>query len=242
MLLLAAEALKDEGAIDGYLAVIEPHLSFWPASLRATHFHSWANIEHALLPHVHLLVCGEHPLAENLMVAVYDMLQAFLAGSYANIWFQPVKSQARLSGWINYSIKPWSIADWYRKALYRGCDPINLSYVFDDIALLNCRRLFPFVFSPRLAGVLHPNIGKKRCILDRVPRCLSAKEMVRCQDEQFYREHEDEFWRTEEKRALRMGRQFRSRNMDYKAALRRIAVWNKRKKRHRANERGCGGE
>jgi hypothetical protein len=227
VLLRVADVLKDIGAIDGYLAVIEPHLSFWPASLRASRLHSWADIDHALLPHVHLLVWGDHPLTEKLMVAVYDMLQAFLLGSYANIWFEPVKSQTKLSGWLNYIIKPWPITDWYRQALYAGCDPINLSYLFDDIALLSCSRLFPFVFSPRLAGVLHPNIGSKRYILDRVPRCLGAQDMVRCKDEQFYREHEEGFWRTEEKRSLRMGRQFRCRAMDHQAALRRIAAWSK---------------
>src|SRR5690349_18205059 len=98
VLLRVGDCLKKIGAIDGCLAVIEPNLTFWPASLPACRLNSWADIEHALLPHVHLLVCGNHTLTLDLLVATYDMLQRFLGTwSYANLWFNPIKSQARLT-------------------------------------------------------------------------------------------------------------------------------------------------
>ena len=113
-------------------------------------------------------------------------------------------------------------------ALLAGCAPNNLNLSFDEIALETCSGLFALVHSPRRAGVLATNSGA-RCIFDPVSPCLTRKEISMCQDERFYRAHEESFWRTVEKRQLRMGRTFRCRNMSYKAALRRIRRLAKQK-------------
>jgi hypothetical protein len=86
------KCLHKSGVIDGWMAVLEPNLSFWPESHSPVHW--WSGIDHAFLPHVHVLTCGGHPLEGKLLIAIYDALQAFLGTwSYANFWFNPVNNQ-----------------------------------------------------------------------------------------------------------------------------------------------------
>ena len=190
--------LQKSGIIDGWLAVVEPNLSFWPDS-NAT-FHRYSGIDHAFLPHIHVLVCGYHPLDGKLIRAIYGVMQQFLGNwSYANLWFNPVNSQAGIRQWINYCVKPFPLAQWYSNALLAGCDQANLNLIFDDLALESCPGLMSQIYSPRRGGALAANSGDA-CILNRLPRVLTRKQIAHCKDLKFYHEHEDSFWRTVEKR------------------------------------------
>lgn len=219
------DCLRKSGIIDGWMAVIEPNVSFWPDP--ATRFHRWSCIEHAFLPHLHVLVCGPHPLDEKLIRAIYDVLQQFLGTwSYANLWFNPVTSQAGIKQWINYCVKPFPLAKWYKNGVCAGCDQSDLNLLFDDVVLQSCAGIMSRIYSPRRAGVLATNSGNA-CILQRLPPLLTNEQIGQCKNGQSYHEHEDSFWRTMEKRALRQGRNFRCRTKSHKAAIRRISAWEK---------------
>ncbi len=218
--------LKKSGAIDGWLAIVEPDLSFWPDS--NSPFHRWSDIDHAFLPHIHLLVCGQHPLDDKFIRAIYDALQKFLGTwSYANLWFNPVESQAQIRKWINYCVKPFPLAKWYSDAIHAGCDQSNLNLMFDELALQSCPGLMSRIYSPRRGGVLATN-SRDACILDPLPPLLTGEQITQCKDAKFFHDHEDSFWRTMEKRELRRGRNPRFRTMTHKAAVRRISAWEKR--------------
>jgi len=214
--------LQKAGIIDGWIAVAEPSLSFWPDPNST--FYCWNDIDHAFLPHIHVLVCGYHPFDEKVIRAIYDVLQQFLGNqSYANFWFNPVTSQSGITQWINYCIKPVPLAEWYANAVHRGCSQSDLNLVFDDLALESCSGLMSQIYSPRRGGVLAANSGNAY-ILNRLPPMLTRKQMAQCKDEKFYLEHEDSFWRTIEKREFRRGGNFRCRTKTRKAALRRISA------------------
>ena len=215
-------SLKKSGVIDGWLAVVEPSLSFWPDPAAPCHW--WCGIDHAFLPHIHVLVCGYHPLDDRLIRAIYDTLQQFLgAWSHANFWFNPVTSQAGIKKWINYCVKPFPLADWYNKAIHSRCDQSNLNLLFDDVAIQTCSGMMSKIYSPRRGGVLASN-SRDACILDPLPPLLTQKQMAQCKDERFYFQHEDSFWRNIEKRESRRGRDFRYRTRTHRAAVRRIAA------------------
>lgn len=227
LLFKVVKCLKKAGAIDGWLAVVESSLSFWPAP--CSRFHLWSGIEHGFLPHVHVLASGWHPFVNTLLKAIYDALQHFLGDwSYANFWFNPVTSQEEITKWINYCIKPFPLAKWHSNALRAGCDRSNLNLLFDEVALQSCPGIMSRIYSPRRGGVFATNSGDDDCIIEPVPPLLTRKQFTQCGDEKFYHEHESSFWRTLEKRALRQGRSFRCRTQNHQGAIRRIAAWKKR--------------
>lgn len=219
------DCLRKSGIIDGWMAVVEPNVSFWPDP--ATRFHRWSCIEHAFLPHLHVLFCGPHPLDEKLIRAIYDALQQFLGTwSYANLWFNAVTNQTGIKKWIDYCLKPYPLAKWYENGVCAGCNQSDLNLLFDDVVLQSCAGIMSRIYSPRRAGVLATNSGKA-CILEKLPRLLTGKEIAQCVDGKFYHDHEDSFWRTVQKHELRQGRNFRCRTRTHKAALRRISAWEK---------------
>ncbi len=219
----AIRCLHKVGIIDGWMAVAEPSLSYWPDP--NSKFYQWNDIVHAFLPHVHVLVCGHQPFDNKIIRAIYSVLQDFLTSwTYANLWFNPVTSQAGIKKWIDYCVKPFPLSKWYSGALHAGCDEANLNLIFDDIAFENCPGLMSRIHSPRRGGVLATN-SRAACILDRLPPMLNREQMAECKNENFYHEHAESFWRTVEKRDLRRGRDFLCRTKSHHAAVRRIRAW-----------------
>lgn len=214
--------LQKAGLIDGWIAVAEPNLSFWPDAASRTFL--WSEIDHAFLPHLHVMVCGRHPFDREIIQAIYDVMQdRFSNWSFANLWFNPITSQTDISQWINYCFKPLPLSRWYSNALLAGCDEGDLNLLFDDLVFESCPSVLAGIYSPRRAGVLASNSGSAY-ILERLPCLLSNKEMTLCRDEQYYSEHEDSFWRTVEKKMIRAGRSFRCRTRSHRAAVRRIST------------------
>jgi hypothetical protein len=215
--------LKKIGIIDGWIAVAEPSLSFWPNP--KSKFYLWNDIAHAFLPHVHVLVCGHHPFDDKIIRSIYGVMQDFISGwSHANFWFNQVTSQTGIRKWINYCVKPFPLAKWYSDALEAGCDEATLNLVFDDIALESCPELMSRIHSPRRGGVLATN-SREACILDCLPPLLTRKQIAECKNGSFYSEHEDAFWRTMEKRDLRRGRDFLCKSKSHEEAVGCISAW-----------------
>jgi hypothetical protein len=128
---------------------------------------------------------------------------------------------------MDYCIKPLPFSKWYSNAAKANCDLPNLNLVFDDTGLQTCPGAFSGIYSPRRGGVFDPHSGKKY-ILNRLPPLLTREQMARCSDPKFYHEHEDSFWRTIEKRALRQGRNFYCKSRSHRAAARCISALEKR--------------
>jgi hypothetical protein len=226
ILFFVVACLKKAGIIDGWLAVVEPSLSFWPDT--GSRLQLWSGIEHGFLPHLHVLVCGQHPFGNALLRAIYDALQQLLGDwSYANLWFNPVTSQEEIKKWINYCIKPFPLAKWYSNGLLAGCNQPDLNLLFDEVVLQSCPGIMSRTYSPRRGGVLATNSGDS-CVIEPVPPLLTRKQFSQCKDDKFYHEHQDSFWRTIEKRELRQGRNFRCPTQNHQAAVRRISAWKKR--------------
>jgi hypothetical protein len=203
--------LKKHGVITGAFCQLEFHLSFQTGD---SLYDSWSSLQHAVQPHLNILVNTTVPITSEVALAMYTLLGRLLMShdarlSYPNLWIQQIESQQALNGWLRYLLKPWPIAQWYRRARKRGCNPTSLNLLFDEIVFENLKHLAGRVVSPRKMGNLNCQCRSGTYIGTKRPMDLSGKEVSRwLKDSVFAALHpdwEDSVYQLIEKRRSRQG-------------------------------------
>ncbi len=203
--------LKDHGVISGAFSHLEFHLSIRPGQ---SSYDFWSGTQHALKPHLHILLNAPAPITSEMALAIHSAFGGILmfhraAMAYPNLWFVPVPNQKELNGWLRYTLKPWPLALWYRRALKRGCDPLHLNLLFDELVFVNLAHLARRVVSPRKIGNLNCQ-SKDGYIGIQPPMRLPWKLATRwLTDPNFAAQHpdwEESIYQMAEKRRQRRGR------------------------------------
>ncbi len=203
--------LKDHGVVSGAFSHLEFHVSFKPGQ---SNYDFWSGIQPSLKPHLHVLLNGPAPITPEMALAIHSAFGRLLmfhraAMAYPSLWIKPIPDQEELNGWLRYTLKPWPLEVWYRRALKRGCDPLHLNLLFDEVVFVNISHLSRRVVSPRKIGNLNCQ-SREGYIGIQPPMRLSRKLVVQwLKDPHFAAQHpdwEESIYQLEEKRRLRRGR------------------------------------